>query len=253
MSFDKKYETLFDDFYKTGWQHNLELKPEDLLLHGYPYSVDIDLRPGELWLELGVGSGRVVDFHQAKLKDSTCIGVDRSLAALERLKATLPIKIDVLVADIRHLPFKKSAFDLITLFGTIQAYPKHEWLDGVGQLVPLLKPAGKLGFSVHPVSALELIRGMQVPSSYSQLATYRFLRHGIQQRGYTSFKIERHRVYVLLQKLAALFGVKLEHWYGFTEFRNLESNRKLIRIFDVLFSAFSFGHYWIWLHNTEKD
>ncbi|MCW5875078.1 MAG: methyltransferase domain-containing protein [Anaerolineales bacterium] len=251
---EKRYETLFDAFYQNEWKHDSGLSASDLLLAGYPFTVDIRLAPGERWLELGVGSGRVVDFHQEKLRHSSCIGVDRSFAAIQRLKATLPVEIDALVADIRHLPFKKGVFDLITLFGTVQAYPKAEWLNGIDRLMPWLTAQGVLGFSVHPVSGLELIRGLKNPSDYKELATQRFLRKQLLARGYAGrFSIDRHSVYVLLQKITTLAKVKLENWYGFTEYRDTPHNRRLTQLFDKLFATLSFGHFWVWISASKEE
>jgi ubiquinone/menaquinone biosynthesis C-methylase UbiE len=248
----KRYEHEFNSFYKKEWKHNRNVSEDELLLTAYPHTVDIDLAPGDVWLELGVGSGRVVDFHKKKLLESTCIGVDYSMEALRQLKSTLPVEIDVLVADIRNLPFKTAAFDLITLFGTIQAYPKEQWFTGIDRLIPFLKPRGRLGFSVHPLSALELIRCLRAPKDLKNIITERTLQRLLKNHGYIGrFQIERHRVFSLLQKITDIFRVEFLDWYGFHEFRNTTANRRLTLLFDKILPSFTFGHYWIWIWTED--
>lgn len=247
------YEKEFDSFYRQAWRHEAKLNSNELLLNGYPYTVALNLQPGQYWLELGVGSGRVVDFHQTELDRVTCIGVDYSLAALRRLKTILPVGIDVVVADIRAMPFRSASFNLVTLFGTIQAFPKSEWFNGIDHLMPLLKADGRLGFSVHPISGLELVRALNAPEDFKNLASRRFLQVELQEHGYEEFaSIEKHPVFVLLQKLTSVLGVELAHWYGFREYFDTLANRKRTSLFAKWFSTFSFGHYWIWISNPAS-
>ncbi len=77
------YENRFDQLYKDEWTHDNEVDIQDLLLDDYPYSVEVVLPHGGRWLELGIGSGRVVDYHRKKMNSSDqIIGLDYNLSSL---------------------------------------------------------------------------------------------------------------------------------------------------------------------------
>jgi len=71
------YEDRFEQFYKDEWSHDRDGVFQDLLLNVYPYSVEMTLPSRGRWLELGIGSGRVVDYNRRKNEPSCqIIGLD---------------------------------------------------------------------------------------------------------------------------------------------------------------------------------
>lgn len=242
------YEDRFENFYAQKWGHDKLVKSEDLLLDCYPYSIEISLPVGSRWLELGVGTGRVIDFHKEKLNNITVIGVDSSPSAIKHLKETLPVNIEAMVGDLKNLNFEKNSFDLITLFGTIQAVEKNKWISTIYELKKFLKQGGKIGFSVHPLSFLEILRCIKSPVDFKNIVTERYLRRELEKHGLKGkCLIEKHHAYTLLLKITSLFGIKSVNWYGFYEYPDTKINRYLTRIAKNFFPFLTFGHYWIWI------
>lgn len=243
------YETDFDAFYRDQFLHNENLKPEDLLLNHYPFSVEINIPENGHWLELGVGSGRVVNYHAARLSESVKItGIEYSQHAVEFCKSHLPSRADIQQGDMRNLDFPTESFDLITLFGTIQAVPKHQWMSTIEDLLRLVKPNGRLGFSVHPVSGLEILRCIQHPSLFKNMTTKRFLRKQAKHLNLLNhLRIEKHHAFVLPKLVARLLGFKLPCHFGFYEFRKNWLGSATTAAFRYGLPFFTFGHLWIWI------
>lgn len=241
------YETEFDNYYRTQWRHDADAG--DLLLDHYPYSVAIDLPPGGCWLELGVGAGRVVWRRRDVLSRAaaTCIGVDHSQSALETLRRTMPeVPVHLVRADVHALPFARGSFDLVTLFGTLQAVDRDRRMDAVAEMTALLAEGGRLGFSLHPPSLLELVRCMASPRHFRNIVTRRRLRRQLKTHGLDA-TIEKHYVYVIPKKLLSLVGMTLPHWFGFAEFRRSCLTRLATWVFRHCLSTLAFGHWWVWV------
>jgi SAM-dependent methyltransferase len=250
------YEVLFDDYYAHKWKHDSTYSAYQLLLNiAYPYSVEINLKPGAKWLELGVGTGRVIDYHKQQLKHSWVIGLDWSLHGVREMNETLDIEANGMVGDVKKLPFPKGSFDLITLFGTLQAYEKELWGKGLKDLYSFLSPGGKIGFSLHPRSSLELIRSLFAwrlfPKLMKNTVTEKYLENLLLENGFKHFSIERHKAFTVLMRLSRLFGVKLISWFGFIEYEDTSRNRRLVKLFDQFFPWLTFGHYWIWIKKND--
>ncbi len=250
------YETEFDELYETRWRHDRSLTKDMLLLDHYPYSVAIDLPRGGRWLELGIGTGRVVDFHRDLLlaNDATCLGADWSAAAVElsrELLAGLPV--EVVQADLRELSYEAGSFDLITLFGTLQALDRKRWMDQIRAMTGWLKAGGRLGFSLHPLSPLELARSVKAPRYLSNVVSARWLRRELARRG-LAFSIERHHAHLIPIKLLSLAGVRPATWFGFHEARRTRLTRAVTWLFRRCLPFLTFAHYWVWVDKpAERD
>lgn len=250
------YEENFDKFYKNNFKHDLECACDDLLLDSYPYTVNIDIPNGGKWLELGIGSGRVVYYHRKKLEKISCVGLDYSACAIELCKQFLPSDVKLYVADLKNLPveIKNKKFDLITLFGSIQTVgEKKDWIPAICSLMELLKDEGKIGFSLHPLSFLEIVRCIKSPSTFKYMVTDRFLTKELKKHKLEGkFTIEKHNVFVLLQKITACFGIRSVKWFGFDEYVKTPVNIFLTKWFKRIFPFFAFGHYWVWITKTNR-
>ena len=245
------YEESFDEFYTNNFVHNSQYASYDLLLNGYPYTIDIYIPDGGKWLELGIGSGRVVDYHSKKLKKNSCVGVDYSASAIEHCRRLLPNNVKLYVGDLKNLPaeIRNDKFDLITLFGTVQASgEKKEWIPTICSLMKLLKNNGKVGFSLHPLSLLEIARCIKAPWTFKNIVTEQFLVKEFKKYGLEGkFIIEKHHAFTLLQKFTSCFGVKLVRWYGFDEYIKTPTTIFITKWFKKIFPFLTFGHYWIWI------
>jgi SAM-dependent methyltransferase len=108
-----------------------------------------DLR-GKTVLDAGCGGGRFVELlsgHGARV-----VGVDVDLAGLDQASAALGAKpnVDLVQANLFRLPFRRGAFDFIYSLGVLHHTPdpKAAFLE----LVPLLKPGGRIAVWVYPRS-----------------------------------------------------------------------------------------------------
>ena len=246
----KQYEPVFDDFYRHEWTHDSNIRKDSLHLDHYPYSVTIDLLPGQRWLELGIGSGRVLDYHSCRIpNDVRVIGLDYSLSALYICARHVPYPAKLLRGDIRHLPFKKNTMDLITLFGTIQATPRQHWPDVLSELLKLVKEGGKLGLSVHPMNYLEFLRCIRFPSRLRNTVTKTYLIKILDECGFKGkYVIEDHHINLILEKIYQLFSARTTIFFGFRELPKTENLTRLTRFMRKWMNQLTIGHYWIWIY-----
>lgn len=242
------YETRFDKWYIENWTHDTSVQGADLLLTGYPYSVEISVPTGGTWLELGVGTGRVVDYHAKVLERARCSGIEYSQYALECARKTLKVSIDLQHGDLRTLSLPKGHYDLITLFGTIQTVEQSQWMTLLKNLMEALKPGGRIGFSVHPLCPLEVIRNARSLSVLRNAVTRGFLERELTKHGFGGrFEIEKHDSFILLQKVLPFFGIQTHKWFGFDELPNTRTARVLTELFRLFFPFLTFGHWWVWV------
>ncbi|MBI4834010.1 MAG: methyltransferase domain-containing protein [Planctomycetes bacterium] len=94
---------------------------------------------GDKLLDIGCGTGNVLKLGKDYFR--FVIGMDSSINLLRQVKERNP-ELNLVVADADYLPFKKNAFDCVTLYGTL-----HHLFDPVmtlGKATPLLKANGFL-------------------------------------------------------------------------------------------------------------
>jgi len=121
-------------FFSTEW------KPEELC--------------GKSVLDVGCGAGR---FAEVTLSTGArVVAVDYS-SAVEACYANLSpnSRVDVVQADIYHLPFRRGSFDFVYCLGVLQHTP-----DVRGAFMSLpeqLKPGGKIAVDVYPAVALNYL------------------------------------------------------------------------------------------------
>lgn len=93
-------------------------------------------------LDVGCGTGRHLEVLGAR-GFPHAVGMDLSLPLLRDARAR---KLPVARADMRHLPFRRGGFDLVTSFFTSFGYfaTFEEDVDALAQFVSVLKPGGYL-------------------------------------------------------------------------------------------------------------
>ena len=110
----------------------------------------LDLRPGELVLDLGAGTG--VSTQELARSGAFSVGADLSLGMLHVGKATRP-EVPLLAADALALPFADGAFDAVTI-----SFALRNVVDvaaALRELARVTRPGGRLvvcEFS-HPTNA----------------------------------------------------------------------------------------------------
>jgi len=148
--------------------------------------------------------------------------------------------------DIRQLPFDEDTFDVITLFGTLQALDRKEWIPRAADLLRYVKPGGCVGFSLHPVCFVALVRCCWSPELWRNTITRRTLERALRAQG-VDYTIEKHHVLTLYKRLAAALGMRLPLWCGFREFRSTKGAVRLARWLRACPVLPTFGHWWVWL------
>jgi SAM-dependent methyltransferase len=98
-------------------------------------------------LDLGCGAGRYFPFLQGK----TIVGVDLSIEMLKRAKKFK--NVNLIQADIYHLPFQKSIFNLVISMHVIGEYAPFD-LKLLQEVCPILRPKGTFLFTVIPLHHL---------------------------------------------------------------------------------------------------
>jgi len=112
------------------------------------------LSPGRL-LDLGFGYGL---FMQHALKSGwNAIGLEISTGACRYARAALGLR--VVNADFSRIPFRKAAFDAVTLFDSL--YYNHDPITLLRQINQTLKPGGVIILRVHNrIGAIKWVHGI---------------------------------------------------------------------------------------------
>jgi SAM-dependent methyltransferase len=98
-------------------------------------------------LDVGCGFGRYT-YVAAKHYGARMVGVDLSNAVEAAWRNTKDLKnVDIVQADIYHLPFKKEAFDFAFTLGVLHHLPDPR--GGFDAIVPLVKSGGKIWVKVY--------------------------------------------------------------------------------------------------------
>jgi SAM-dependent methyltransferase len=100
----------------------------------------LDLRAGELLLDVGAGSGRHA--REAAARGARVVAVDLDLAALRQVGAELAR----VQADALHLPFPDGAADRVVVSEVLEHIPADR--AAIAEAWRVLKPGGRLAVSV---------------------------------------------------------------------------------------------------------
>jgi len=99
-------------------------------------------RTNAIALDLGCGLGR--HLQPLKEKDFLPIGLDISPSAIQNIKMRLNPDFQVLVGDMKMLPFENESLDLILAWRSVYLQSFKEMLQSISEIKRTLKPGGKL-------------------------------------------------------------------------------------------------------------
>lgn len=150
---DDKYVTSFSFEWKKHQRTQLDSANQNRIMFGesrrsFEQRVDFPLSQlkDKIILDVGCGMGRYAEI--ALEEGGKVVGVDLSLAveiAFENI--SLYKNIDLIQADIFHLPFRKESFDFVYSFGVL--HHTHDCAKAFSKLPILLKKGGKLSISIY--------------------------------------------------------------------------------------------------------
>ena len=108
-----------------------------------------ELRPtkNSLILDLGSGTGTVA--AELIRQGNSVVVVDYSIEALRILRRKCAGKAQILCADIRFLPLRRSSFDRVISLGVLQHLSRVSVIDAAKEISRILKPKGMLVLTVY--------------------------------------------------------------------------------------------------------
>jgi ubiquinone/menaquinone biosynthesis C-methylase UbiE len=106
-------------------------------------------------LDIGCGTGALLQMIQERKKDARLFGVDLSEKMIHVAKAKLGKMADLRVSDSEKLPFPNAAFDLVMCTYSFHHYPNPGAV--LSEVRRVLAPGGRL-IMADPTTAIPLVR-----------------------------------------------------------------------------------------------
>lgn len=152
---DDKKELSNIEFSKDAAGYD-QSKRYDSLRESYPAIVAEALSsPFGTMLDIGCGTGALLQMVQEKRKDARLFGVDLSEKMIQVAKAKLGERTDLRVSDSEKLPFPNKAFDLVMCTYSFHHYPNPGAV--LLEMRRVLAPGGRL-ILADPSTAIPLLR-----------------------------------------------------------------------------------------------
>lgn len=102
----------------------------------------LDLRDGDRLLDVGCGTGVLLQRAAGEQPGLRATGIDLSLSMLSLARARLPRQVSLVLADATRLPVRSASFDAV-----VSASALHYWPDpvsGVREVARVLRPGGQV-------------------------------------------------------------------------------------------------------------
>ena len=152
---DIKKELSKIEFSKDAADYD-QSKRYESLRESYPAIVAEALSsPFGAMLDIGCGTGALLQMIQEKKKDARFFGVDISEQMIQVAKAKLGEKADLRVSDSEKLPFPNEAFDLVMCTFSFHHYPNPGAV--LLEMRRVLAPSGRL-ILADPSTTIPLLR-----------------------------------------------------------------------------------------------
>ena len=94
------------------------------------------------WLDVGCGTGALLEEVRARWPGAAGVGVDLSLEMLAIARHRLPPTVALIAADAGRLPLADGSFDLATCTSALHHWPEPE--VALAEVARVLRPGGRL-------------------------------------------------------------------------------------------------------------
>ncbi|MGH7562930.1 MAG: class I SAM-dependent methyltransferase [Gemmatimonadota bacterium] len=184
----RRYDRLAE-VYDRRWASYVEASVRETLRR-------VSLEGADAILDVGCGTGALLEAIATRAPSARLVGVDLSLAMLSVAHRRLADRAALVAAEADRLPFPDHRFDLV-----LSSSALHYWPDpaaGLGEIVRVLKPGGKVAITDWCDDYLAcriadfLLRVLEPAHhrTYGTSACQRMLR----EAGLGGIRVERYRI-----------------------------------------------------------
>jgi ubiquinone/menaquinone biosynthesis C-methylase UbiE len=124
--------------YERRWSGYIAASMEETLKRVHPIK-------GERVLDVGCGTGMLLERIVDRYPDSEVTGVDLSPAMVAQARRRLPQRVTLEAADAEALPFSTHSFDLVLSVSSFHFWPAPK--DALAELRRVLRPGGRLAIT----------------------------------------------------------------------------------------------------------
>jgi ubiquinone/menaquinone biosynthesis C-methylase UbiE len=133
-SVQKEYARLAPD-YDRRWSFYIEATLQATLSH-------LEIRSGDLVLDLGCGTGTLIQHLLKIAPEAEIFGLDPSAEMLEIAKQKLPDSVQLTAGSATNLPFPNDCFDVLVSTSALHYFRNPD--RAVREMQRVLKPSGRL-------------------------------------------------------------------------------------------------------------
>jgi ubiquinone/menaquinone biosynthesis C-methylase UbiE len=133
-SVQKEYARLAPD-YDRRWSFYIEATLQATLSH-------LEIRSGDLVLDLGCGTGTLIQHLLKIAPEAEIFGLDPSAEMLEIAKQKLPDSVQLTAGSATNLPFPNDCFDVLVSTSALHYFRNPD--RAIQEMQRVLKPSGRL-------------------------------------------------------------------------------------------------------------
>ena len=174
--------------YDTRWGRYLDATVGETLAR-------IDPRPGDRILDLGCGTGHLLEGLARDSRDLSLAGLDLSAGMLSQAQGRLPPSVELVQGRVSALPFASRSLDLVVSSSSLHFWRRPD--AALREAVRILRPDGRLvisdwcrDFWIQKVRQLYIDR---VDPAHHRTYTRKELRGMLERAGLRVERIERYR------------------------------------------------------------
>lgn len=131
-----------------------------------PVLEELNQHPFQTLLDVGCGTGPMIELLLKEFPDKSCTGVDLTPRMIEVARAKNLANASFLVGDSEHLPFEQGAFDVVICTNSFHHYPNPQAF--MQEAARVLKDGGRLilrDYTSNPL-ALWLMNHIEMPLAH---------------------------------------------------------------------------------------